>query len=312
MQNPGHRRRRDSGHKPNHERWMISYADLLTLLLAVFIVLYATSAQNKSKVKEMAESMMQAFNGTPPALVRMPSSPHGPMHNLPKPVHIPVQSEPAPAQKRNPVIVPPRPPVQPIVPRHVQKSIQPSVFAIRRLDRKLTHLLAPEMRQHTIQLLSRPLSITIRLNARILFHTGHAHLTSAAIQILKPLGKVLGRVPAGYLISIQGYTDNTPIHTPKYPSNWQLSTARATSVLLLFRSVHVPGNLLNVEGFSKYHPLVSNKTAPGRARNRRVEIRITAPRTMRHDSERNGLKGRHAGQPARRAAAGGHNGHKSH
>lgn len=293
MQNSGHRRRRDSGHKPNHERWMISYADLLTLLLAVFIVLYATSAQNKSKLKQMAESMLMAFNGTPPALVRMPSSPHGPMHNLPRPVHIPVQSEPAPAQKRNTVIVPPRPPapVQPILPRGVQKSIQPSVFAIRRLNQELSHLLAPEMRQHTIQLLSKPLSITIRLNAKILFHSGHASLTPAAVQLLKPLGEVLKKVPAGYQVSIQGYTDNNPIHTAKYPSNWQLSTARAMSVLLLFRSVHVSGDLLNVEGFSKYHPLESNKTASGQSRNRRVEIRITAPRSLRHGQGRDGANG---------------------
>jgi len=276
------RRRRDSGHKPNHERWMISYADLLTLLLAVFIVLYATSAQNTSKLKAMAASMMEAFSGTPPALVEMPSSPRGPMHNLPNPATLPVQAPPTPKT--------------PAVPRNVhhldnaenrqiqrltereQRDLQPSILAIRKLRQKLSTLLQPEIDAKMISVLSQPLSIKIRLNAKILFDNGKADLTKNAVKILTPVAKTLSAIPPGYQISIHGYTDNQPIHTRQFPSNWQLSSARALSVLMLFRTNNVSGKALSVEGFSKYHPLATNDTAAGREQNRRVSIVITAPK----------------------------------
>jgi chemotaxis protein MotB len=286
VSNPHRRRKHGDGHKPNHERWMISYADLLTLLLAVFIVLYAESANNTSRLHAMAASMMDAFSGTPPSIVSLPSSPKGPMHNLPKPINIPVQAPPTPTTPKTPhnnqrmQASPPttRPSQMQRLSQQDQMDLQPSILAIQKLKVKLSKMLAPEITQHTINILSHPLSIKIRLNAKILFRNGQASLTKRAISILKPLGKTLGKIPPGYVISIRGYTDNVPIHTAQFPSNWQLSTSRALSVLLLFRSVKVSGESLSVEGFSKYHAISSNKTKAGRALNRRISIVITAPK----------------------------------
>jgi chemotaxis protein MotB len=276
------RARRDEGHKPNHERWMVSYADLLTLLLALFIVLYATSAQNTSKMKQMAASMMLAFSGTPPALVSKPASSHGPMHNLPTPVPLPLEAPAAPMTLRLPEalrhLMDAKPPAPQRLDAKLQKDLQPGVEAISRLSLKLQALLKPQIEAKTISVTSTPLSIKIRLNAKILFANGDATLTSGAARVLTPLAKTLSAIPQGYRISIHGYTDNQPIHTRQFPSNWQLSTARALSVVMLFRSQNVPGEALSAEGFSKYHPIASNGTVQGRQQNRRVSVVISAPK----------------------------------
>ncbi len=261
------RRRRDVGHKANHERWMISYADMLTLLLAVFIVLWATSNQNKYKLQEVAASILQAFQGTPPALIRLPASPHAPMHALPKPIARPVQAPQSP-QSQKPQILS----------RATQSELQPSLLAMQKLLKRLEGLLQPEIRKNRIDLLTTPLTIRIRLNAKILFENGQATLTSRAKAVLDPLAHVLAKIPPGYRITVQGYTDNVPIHTSAFPSNWQLSAARAMSVLLLLRAASVTGRSLSAEGFGQYHPIASNRTSAGRAANRRVEILITAPK----------------------------------
>lgn len=252
---------------------MISYADMLTLLLAVFIVLFAAAKVNKSKLATEAASLLQAFQGQPPSLIQAPSTPNGPQHSLPNPVPRPMDSVHSPHSPAK-------------ILRHSgdlmsereQQSLQPTLRAMRLLDRKLIRLLEPEIVHHKIAVITKPLSIKIRLNAKILFQNAHAKLTDPAKNLLDPIGDVLAKIPPGYLVTVQGDTDSMPIKTAKYASNWQLSTARAVSVVELFRSRHVSGSSLSAQGFSKYHPIASNKTAVGRAQNRRVEIVITAPK----------------------------------
>lgn len=275
----GRRRRRDVGGKANHERWMISYADMLTLLLAVFIVLWSTSRENTSKINAAAASMLQAFTGRPPALIQQPATPHGPMRNLPKPKPRPLQAPSARRTISRTVQSPLVPAMQkPILSHDEQVKVHASIAALNKLKLTLQHLLHPEIVKNLIKILSKPLSFKIRLNAKVLFHSGHATLTAKADSLLNPVGRVLSQVPPGYLVTIQGYTDTTPIHTAKYSSNWQLSTARAMSVLLLFRKNHVNGAALSAQGFGQYQAIAPNGTAVGRALNRRVEIMITAPK----------------------------------
>lgn len=275
------RARRDTGHKPNHERWMVSYADLLTLLLALFIVLYATSKQNKNKLQQLAGGMMIAFSGTPPALVSRPAAPKGAMHNLPKPVPVPRPAPPTLSFRKDlhlhrPVLNLP-PAMERLSPQQ-QSALEPTVKAIAKLRTKLQALLQPQIDAKTISIGSTPVSIKIRLNAKILFANGDATLTHGAEKILRPLARTLTAIPEGYQISIHGYTDNKPIHTAKFPSNWQLSTARALSVVMLFRKQGVRGDALSAAGFSKYHPIASNDTETGRRQNRRVSVVISAPK----------------------------------
>ena len=249
---------------------MISYADMLTLLLAVFIILWATAHQSKYKLQEVAEGMLQAFQGTPPALIPLPSSPHGPMHAMSSPI-----PRPLPTQNI----------ARPLVSQATQTQLQPSLLAMKKLLKDLDVLLQPEIASHHIEVLTDPLTIRIRLNAKILFRNGEARLTSRARSILEPLARVLAKIPEGYMITVQGYTDNVPIHTGEFPSNWQLSASRAMSVLLLLRGADVRGQSLGAEGFGQYHPIASNKTSAGRSANRRVEIVITAPKKAAASSQ---------------------------
>lgn len=269
------RRRRKQPEKANHERWMISYADMLTLLLAVFVVLFASAEQNKAKLEQETASLFRAFMGHPPKLMQMPSTPKGPAHALPKAIKVPMQSmQHAVIRTPHPALGRPRS----LIPNRVQRDLQPEVLAMAKLEAKLKTLLAPEVTAHKIQIFPRPLSVRIRLNASVLFASANADLTKPAVTLLTPIAKYLAELPAGYLITVEGYTDNRPIATARFPSNWQLSTARAVSVVELFRKQGVPGTALSAEGFSKYRPIASNATSSGRTRNRRVEILVTAPK----------------------------------
>ncbi|HTU54265.1 MAG TPA: OmpA family protein [Acetobacteraceae bacterium] len=292
------RSRRWQRRAPNHERWMISYADMLTLLLSVFIMLWASASTDKAKLEREAAGLLEAFTGRPPSFVPLPSSRHSPFHALPKPIPVPLASmhasvspgKPQAAAKKPPKAPASRkPPPSPVVrertapsgailPIAEQKRLQPIVLAMNAIREQLERLLAPEIASRQIAVLQLPLAIRIRLNAQILFDTGEAGLTKEALAILDPIGDVLAHVPSGYMITIQGYTDNRPIHTAEFASNWELSTARAVSVVKLFRSRNVPGEALSAQGYSKFQPLTSNATAEGRTENRRVEIVITAPK----------------------------------
>lgn len=252
---------------------MISYADMLTLLLAFFILLWSAATVNKSKLMEAAAGMLQAFEGTPPMLVAMPSAPRGIEHSAPAAVPHPVPSVPAPAPA-----VKQEKQEKPILSRAEQRRLQPMLEAMTKLRQNLQQLLAPQITQQQIALIEQPLSLRIRLNAQILFASGQATLTPAAQNLLDPLADTLARLPAGYLVTVQGYTDDRPIHTTTMTSNWDLSTARAVSVVHLFEARSVPGESLSAEGFSKYRPVNDNDTEADRAANRRVEILITAPK----------------------------------
>jgi len=287
---------------PNHERWMISYADMLTLLLSVFIVLWASASTDKTKLRKEAAGLLQAFTGTPLSIVPLLATPRSPFESPPKPIsmrHAPMRAlppsiKPTGSAKTAREMPPSRPPHAParrvnqgfarnlpakaILPLAEQRRLQPIILAMSAIREQIQHLLAPEIASHQIEIFRLPLAIRIRLNAQILFDTGEAALTREALTILDPIGDVLAHVPAGYIITIQGYTDDRPIHTATFASNWELSAARAISVVKLFLARGVPGEALSAQGYSMFQPIASNATPDGRARNRRVEIVITAPK----------------------------------
>lgn len=291
------RQERHGGAGQGNDRWMISYSDMLTLLLSVFIMLFASASVDKGKLQKEAAGLLEAFTGKPPSLVPLPSTPTSAFHALPKPIPAPIMAmhaqlaEPAhrhvargPGGKKLaplPVARPAAAPAPEVLPLAEQKRLRPAVLAMAKLRAELASLLAPDIARQKIAIINLPLAIRIRLNAEILFDTGQARLTPEALKVLGPVGDVLAHVPEGYLISIQGYTDDRPIRTARFASNWELSTARAVSVVKLFHARGVPGEALSAEGFSKYQPIASNTTEAGRTKNRRVEILITAPKPVR-------------------------------
>jgi chemotaxis protein MotB len=303
--------------KPNHERWVISYADLMTLLLALFVVLYASSTRNKTRMEEEARSLLEAFRGTMPTVIQSHGSEQGLMHHQPSPIPRPVElpaphvphlpmfnkrtapqtppqkltrhaeeamhhpAPPVPAAPPQPV--PPQPQPQPRTPPQPQLNYQLSqqlaaeALELERVREQLETLLKPLTSAHQVTIDSTPLTLTISLDASVLFNSGKASLLPQASNLLGSISGSLKTLPEPFTIHLNGYTDDQPIHTAQFPSNWSLSVERAVSVIQIFSDKGLDGTRLAAEGFGEYAPIADNTTADGRAKNRRVVIVIRAP-----------------------------------
>ncbi len=249
---------------PNHERWVISYADLLTLLLALFIVLYASSTRNKAKMSEEAESLIKAFHGTPAVTIsQVTAAEHAIMNHQPSAIPKPVE-HPAPR----------------VVPRNASnlpQHLTAEMLALDVVKQILQSLLSPLISSNQVSLKSQPLTLTISLNDKVLFASGKAELIPKAKTLLMKVAGALKKLPDAFTITVQGFTDDKPIKTAQFPSNWSLSTERAVSVVQLFDDNKLDGQRLTAEGFGMYSPVAPNDNDADRAKNRRVVIVIHAP-----------------------------------
>jgi chemotaxis protein MotB len=232
----------------NHERWLVSYADFITLLFAFFVVLFASSQSDKKKQMKLAVAMQSAFTplGTFDAHSKTP-----PLTDTSAAAAI--DAPPAP-------LTPPLPTT--------------STETLEQTKARLTRLLAQQVAAGRIPPGGMTMRITtdglvISLHEAGFFPSGSAEVRAASIPMLAILANTL---PAGPL-RIEGHTDNVPIHTVQFASNWELSTARSTAIarLLLERGPIDPANL-SAAGYAEFHPTASNVTEDGRMQNRRVDI----------------------------------------
>jgi chemotaxis protein MotB len=246
---------------PNHERWVISYADLLTLLLATFVVLYASSVRDKHKSDEVAQSFIRAFRGSPIPIVSSPAAGAGVLPHQPAAIPKPVES-PASANAR--------------MSRRMAHQLSAEIL-LEKLETQLAALMQPLVDKHEVFIVRQPLTLTIRLDASVLFPSGEADLKPPAVILLNQVAADLVSLPAPFTIVVQGFTDDMPITTAQFPSNWSLSAERAVTVVQLFAADKVNGNQLAAEGFGEFGPIASNATDAGRAQNRRVLLVIHAP-----------------------------------
>ncbi len=268
-------RRKSHEEHANHEAWAIPYADLMTLLLAFFVVMYAISSINEGKYRVMADALTTAFGGAPrtitqvqvgnkqvqggghdsPAVIRAPSMTGGAMSD---PTRLPSMA----SQMTQPVSLRDR--------EHLQRAER----QLGQIAEKLSQALAPLVSQGVITVRRTELWIEVEINSDILFPTGSATLEGSARQSLGTLADVLRDVPNG--VRVEGHTDNIPIATAQYPSNWELSAARAASVVHLFADHGVQPQRLAMMGYGEFRPRESNALAEGRNRNRRVMVIILA------------------------------------
>jgi chemotaxis protein MotB len=247
---------------PNHERWVISYADLLTLLLATFVVLYASSTRDKHKMDEEAASFVKAFHGSPPTVATTHSASRGVMQHQPSPVPKPVELPTTSTGK---------------ISRSMAHQLNEEMLSLQKVAAQLNALLHPMIEKHEVTVVSQPLTLTIQLDASVLFPSGEAALKPPAVVLLKQVAASLINLPPPFTIIVQGFTDDQPIATAQFPSNWSLSAARAVTVVGLFAAGGVPGGQLAAEGFGEFSPVVPNSSAEGRAANRRVVVVVHAP-----------------------------------
>ncbi len=227
----------------SHDRWLISYADFITLLFAFFVVLFASSQADKKKQARAASSIQAAFNqmGLFDASAKRGLLTDGAGVDVAGGLSVPEMATPNPPMEI--------------------------------LRRQIEAAAGPEIRAGAIGLSDSANGLTISLREAKFFDSGSAELRPPALPVLDRIAAALPE--AG--LRVEGHTDDVPIHTPQYASNWELSSARASSVarlLLKHANVHAAG--MSVSGYAEFHPVAENATEEGRARNRRVDIVVLA------------------------------------
>lgn len=254
------RRKHEDEEHENHERWLVSYADFITLLFAFFVMMYSISSINEGKYRVLADSMVSAFQ-----TVNQDAA---------------VQSKPV--VSKTPVQIGETPKMLAPVPEKVSRqdaqqkniSIRPdkSNQSAANLKKDISSSLKKWADKGDVKIKSTNKWIDIEIGSAVLFRSGSAALSQKALNVLEPLSyQLLGTERPVYVL---GYSDNIPIYTQKYSSNWELSAARAVSVVNVFTSLGVDPELLGAIGFGEQRPVADNGTAEGRRKNRRVIIRI--------------------------------------
>ncbi|MFN4325838.1 MAG: flagellar motor protein MotD [Azonexus sp.] len=244
------RRRREEEHE-NHERWLVSYADFITLLFAFFVVMYAISSVNEGKYRVLSNSLTNAFKNTT-------GQPGG------QPIAV-IQGAP---------LLPVKPLAKPDKAVDAKKVEQRE--KMKSMADDIKNALQPLIAQGKVKLLETSRGVTIEINDSVLFPAGQAKLEPASMSAMLAIARVLAE--SDFPITIEGHTDNVPIATAQFPSNWELSAMRATTVLRLFNEGGVGAERLTAIGYGETRPIDTNTTPEGRARNRRVSILIDSNR----------------------------------
>jgi len=251
-------RRRKKGAHASHERWLVSYADFITLLFAFFVVLYSTSQMDNKKVVQVSAAIHGAFQ----ELGVFSGSAQGSV----------IRVEAAP-------------------PGQLQANLDPHQLVgilngdlsgpggegvdVDRLKHELEVALGDQIKRHEIEMHVTPEGLVVSLREVGFFASGNAELLPDGQAPLGRIAKILNT--KGFQIRVEGHTDDVRIHNSRYKSNWELSTARATEVVaLLVERYGFDPKQISAAGYSQYRPVASNKTEDGRKTNRRVDLVVVA------------------------------------
>ena len=276
------RKKRIEEHE-NHERWLVSYADFITLLFAFFVVMYSISSVNEGKYRVLSDSMVAAFRDPARSLKPVQvgdlirsSEQSEAMPDRNKPV-IEVFEMPQPAQ-----------PAEQHEPEAVDESVQ-------ELADSIEASMADLVDDGLIQVRRDKRWIEVEIKSSILFDSGSAGLSASSAPVLRKLAdkfKALDNV-----IHVEGFTDNVPINNFEYLSNWELSAARASSVVHLFTRLGIQPKRLAAIGYGEFRPVASNDTVGGRAKNRRVVLVIMSGSDARVSQRLDHLQTLREGRP---------------
>jgi chemotaxis protein MotB len=274
----GGRRRRRGGHAGGHEneeRWLLTYSDMITLLMALFMVLFSISSVNTSKYTQLQKSLQDAFSG------RILSGGKSIAESG-------SDAGKAPTPQATPAIAPIKP-VNGLTTRDDNGAKTEREFA--RIKKEIDsyakqHGLSKELQTSIAR---RGLVVRI-LTDRVVFDPGQAILKSGAGPVLTGVAHALN-IDKTHPIMVEGHTDNVPISGSQFPSNWELSTARASVVVRFLLHTGIGRYRLGAAGYADLYPVASNSTAIGRSKNRRVEIvLLRQDQQITPDIPRNGLK----------------------
>jgi chemotaxis protein MotB len=267
-------RRRQARKHQNHERWLVSYADFITLLFAFFVVLYASAQVDQRKVGRLALAIQVAFQELgvfPDSNARVPL----------------VVSEPMPfdtvqaienAKHNTELGRVASPPLDTLT----GTAAAAEEANLATLQTELQQALQREIKMHAVSLYRETEGLVISLREFGFFESGSAALRPSAMPAVDRIASILAMRTCR--LRIEGHTDNIPIHTEQMASNWELSTARATELVrLLIVHYNFSPQRLSAAGYAEYHPIASNDTESGRAQNRRVDVVILSEHVLRSD-----------------------------
>lgn len=229
----------------NLERWLVSYADFITLLFAFFVVMYAVSAVNEGKYRVLSSALGAAFGGDV------------------------VVSRSGQTEVIKTITVPAKP----------NLADEQHGLEAKKMDqvaKDLSQTLAPLVKQGVVRVSQTSRGVDVEINASLLFPSGSAGLTPDSKRALQAIASILK--DQQYLLEVDGYSDDQPIKSTLFPSNWELSAVRASSVARQFALDGIAEGRLKVVGYGSNQPIVPNDTEQDRAKNRRVEVMVLAPR----------------------------------
>ncbi len=242
------RRRREEEHE-NHERWLVSYADFITLLFAFFVVMYSISSINEGKYKVLSESLVGVFSEPARSIKPIPVGDERPRTTEPDRSLVEDNEQ-------------------------TQSAIDdPGADPLEKISASVRDAFGDMIMSDQLTLRGNELWVEIELSSSLLFPSGDAIPTNAAFGIIEKVAKILA--PFENPIHVEGFTDNLPIRTSQYPSNWELSAARSASIVRLLAMYGVSPSRLAAVGYGEFQPVADNGTPEGRAKNRRVVLVIS-------------------------------------
>lgn len=270
----------------NHEAWAIPYGDLITLLLAFFVVMYALSSVNEGKYRVLSDSLVAAFRSQPkslePVQIGEPNRSEGSADiEMPRTL-VPLEIDNV-VQLENQVVERSREWEAMRAMGMLPEEIDEAMAGIRELTETIGKELEALVAADEVRLRASSFWLEIEINSGVLFPTASADLTEAAKPVVERLGRILATTDSR--VQVEGHTDNVPIERLEFPSNWELSAARAATVVRLFADAGVDPHRMAALGFGEYQPAAGNDTLEGRAANRRVVVVVTAD-TAVHEGER--------------------------
>jgi len=239
--------RRKKHGEPEHEnaeRWLVSYADFITLLFAFFVVMYSISAVNEGKYRVLSSALGVAFGESLPVSVLQQNIKYPEVRTAVKPT--------------------------PAVAHHDQEAA-----SMQKMAQDLSKTLDPLVQQGMVRVSQSSKGVDIEINASLLFASGDAALSDDSRRALLAIANVLKDTQ--YDLEVDGFTDDQPIKSKLFPSNWDLSAVRASSVARELGSDGISDDRMKVVGYGSNKPIAPNDNTEDRARNRRVEIMVLAP-----------------------------------
>jgi len=243
------RRRKKQEEHVNLERWLVSYADFITLLFAFFVVMYAISSVNEGKYRILSDTLNEVFHSRPTS---------------PSPIQFDnaLQEQSSMSEEPDFIDIP--------IPEHDENLTPPDNPELETLSKDISRAVQPLIDDDLINIKKTDYWLEIDIKSSILFRSGGAELSEDAEDILATIALLLNDYPND--VQVEGYTDNVPINSKQFPSNWELSSSRAASVVHLFEEEGVKPERMMAIGYGQYRPTADNTTENGRNANRRVNL----------------------------------------